>query len=435
MPIDPKININENQVIFRKDRTGHNHDGLTSALIDTTKYSMFDFVAYPIAPVGTDRRNLQENNLIAFKSQVVAAIEERVLNPQGIRLRANTITANEIAANTITATELAANIILVNNIIKSNNYIAGSAGWAINGNGNAEFSGVTVRGTVTANAGSIGSILVNSSAIYSSDYDATNGFAIHSNGFADFNEVSIRGDITATTGNIGGILSNSSTFYSSNYDGTSPDYNGTQGFILMSNGYANFTNVKIGANARIGDNLFVSNFVRINGPEASNVTVMKIRGFVNRGSANADERFTLVMESPNGDNLWELRDNGQFTYWSSTTYSDARVKTNIQDSDLGLSFINELKPKFYNLNLGENEDGVDVYKQNKTYGFIAQDVKEAYEKYTDSFDGWGLSTPSDPDSLQTISYDNFIAPITKAIQELSAKIDNLESRLQAIEGV
>ena len=34
MAIDPKININENQVIFKRDG-GHKHDGLTSSLIDS----------------------------------------------------------------------------------------------------------------------------------------------------------------------------------------------------------------------------------------------------------------------------------------------------------------------------------------------------------------------------------------------------------------
>lgn len=415
MAIDPKININENQVVFKR-QLGHTHDGLTSSLIDTTKYSMTDFVAYPIATPGSARRNFQENNFNTLKSIIVSAIEERVLNPQGIRIRANTITANEIAANTITADELAANIVLVKNIIRSNNYATGSTGWSINGNGNAEFSNVTVRGTVVANAGAVGNILISPSAIYSSGYDAGNGFSIYSNGFADFNNVNVTGRIEATSGYI------SDNFTIGN--------NVSVGSNLAVGAGAN-----IGANARIDDNLFVSNFVRINGPEPSNVTVMKIRGFVNLGDSLADNRWSLVIEGPNGTNKWEVRDDGLMQYRTQATYSDIRVKTNIEDSNLGLDFINELKPKFYNLSLGENEEGIEIYKQVKSYGFVAQDVREAYLKYTESFDGWGLSTPSDPDSLQTISYDNFIAPITKAIQELSAKIDNLESRLQAIEGV
>jgi hypothetical protein len=187
--------------------------------------------------------------------------------------------------------------------------------------------------------------------------------------------------------------------------------------------------VELGANVKIGDNLYVANFVRINGPDASNVTVTKIRGFKNLGDTDANARWSLVLEGPNGTNKWEVRDDGLMQYRTQSAYSDRRIKTNIQTSNLGLDFINSLKPRSYNLSLGENEEGIEVFKQVKTYGFVAQEVKEAYERYTESFDGWGLSVANDDESLQTVSYDNFISPLVKAIQELSAKVDELESRL------
>nr|CAK6605316.1 central tail fiber J [Klebsiella phage vB_Kpn_K6PH25C3] len=42
----------------------------------------------------------------------------------------------------------------IGNVIQSNNYIPGSKGWSIDKNGNAEFSGVTVRGHIEADSGS-----------------------------------------------------------------------------------------------------------------------------------------------------------------------------------------------------------------------------------------------------------------------------------------
>ena len=42
----------------------------------------------------------------------------------------------------------------IGNFIQSNNYVSGSRGWSINKNGNAEFSGVTVRGHIEADSGS-----------------------------------------------------------------------------------------------------------------------------------------------------------------------------------------------------------------------------------------------------------------------------------------
>jgi hypothetical protein len=262
---------------------------------------------------------------------------------------------------------------------------------------------------------------------------------------------SFSGNVSAASGDIAGINLSAGRLFS----GPNGNWaNANTGFYLDLNGYfslknqlyfnpdanggvgvATFTGAlsgasgSVGANFNIGDNLYVGNFVRINGPDASNVTVTKIRGIKNLGSTGSDGTWTLVLEGPNGTNKWEVRDDGLMQYRTQSAYSDVRIKTNIETSNLGLHFINSLKPRSYNLSLGENEDGIEIFKQVKTYGFVAQEVKETYEQYTDSFDGWGLSIAGDDNSLQTVSYDNFISPLVKAIQELSAKVDELESRL------
>lgn len=64
--------------------------------------------------------------------------------------RIGSVAVDKLLAGQIGAIE----IILANSansIIRSANYSAGSAGWAIRGNGNAEFQNVTVRGTLNAN--------------------------------------------------------------------------------------------------------------------------------------------------------------------------------------------------------------------------------------------------------------------------------------------
>lgn len=402
MAIDPKININENQVIFRGN-TGHRHDGLTSTLIDTTKYSMTDFVVYPTAPPGTARRNFQQNNLDTLSSFIVEAIERRVLNPQGIRLRANTITANEIAANTITADELAANIVLVKNIIRSNNYATGSTGWSISGSGDAEFSNVTVRGTVVADAGSIGGIIISDSAIYSSNYDTNNGFAIYSTGLADFNNINVRGHIEALTGYIG------------------------DDFEIGSN-------VLINNNATILNNLTIGNNIRINGATGDgSVSVVKIRADSADVQANS---LPLHVVSFTNQTLFRVRrdariDMGSTTDPNASVYvngtlvhgSDERFKEDIGPTKLGLDFINMLNPVEYKFKSNSNS----LYHQ----GFIAQDVKRVFKDINIESAIWQKSD----NSYEYLNYQELIAPIVKGIQELSNKIDNIEARLQAIEGV
>lgn len=52
----------------------------------------------------------------------------------------------------LSVTKLTAGSIAVGEYIQSTGYVAGSAGWRIDGDGNAEFSNVTVRGTVTGSS-------------------------------------------------------------------------------------------------------------------------------------------------------------------------------------------------------------------------------------------------------------------------------------------
>lgn len=73
-------------------------------------------------------------------------------------------------------------------LIKSSNYSAGSAGWQIEGDGDAEFNDVTVRGTIYATLGEIGNWSINSTSLYTgtedhSGYTTSSGdLTLYSNG-------------------------------------------------------------------------------------------------------------------------------------------------------------------------------------------------------------------------------------------------------------
>ena len=70
----------------------------------------------------------------------------------------------------LSVSKLTAGSIAVGQHIQSTGYVAGSAGWRINGDGTAEFSGVVVRGTVFATAGLIGGNTINSTGMQSPVY-------------------------------------------------------------------------------------------------------------------------------------------------------------------------------------------------------------------------------------------------------------------------
>ena len=72
------------------------------------------------------------------------------------------------------------------------------------------------------------------------------------------------------------------------------------------------------------------------------------------------------------------------------------------------------------------------------HGLVAQQVKTALDaEGVDTFAGWAEGL----DGIQTISREMFISPLIKAVKELSAKVDALETentaikaRLDALEG-
>ena len=118
--------------------------------------------------------------------------------------------------------------------------------------------------------------------------------------------------------------------------------------------------------------------------------------------------------------------------------SDRRQKKNIKESEIGLDFINDLKPckyrykspsefpkewKAHNPNDKEPMGGSDRYY----YGFIAQEVKESIDKHN-AFDygAWNV----EDDGRQRISREQFVVSLVKAVQELSAKVTELENKLK-----
>ena len=219
--------LSENAISFF-GAGGHKHDGVSSTLISTDKYSLFDF--NPGYRGSQSRITIQQANQSALEEWVMNLVNTKVLAPAGLdlapgllsgksirantitatELQANTITADEIAANAVTANELAANLVLVNNVIRSNNYngtIAangaitanGNAGWAITSFGSAEFANAVIRGNVTANAGSIGGWNVDSDSLYSGTKSsngnyASSGITIGSSGFISAKEFRLDAD-------------------------------------------------------------------------------------------------------------------------------------------------------------------------------------------------------------------------------------------------
>jgi len=97
--------------------------------------------------------------------------------------------------------------------------------------------------------------------------------------------------------------------------------------------------------------------------------------------------------------------------------SDKRLKENISDSDLGLAFVNALRPVSYNLKSKK-------HSAKLKYGIIAQEVQEVL-KESGNEDFAGITEKGE---YLGADYVQFIAPLIKAVQELSAKVTELENK-------
>ena len=176
--------------------------------------------------------------------------------------------------------------------------------------------------------------------------------------------------------------------------------------------------------------------------------------------------------------------NTYYDFGSSTTYwdemyadnfndqSDISIKENITGSELGLDFVNSLRPVQYNK--------IGSTKKRTRYGLIAQEVSESlgqFGKTTQDFKGLNTGsskvasyekkfekpiseivssgsynldyqneneTGSAPITQEwvdneisaskwTLSYTEFIAPLIKSVQELSAKVTQLENQISGSE--
>jgi hypothetical protein len=222
---------------------------------------------------------------------------------------------------------------------------------------------------------------------------------------------------------------------------------GVNGFIdLDGGGYINFSNDdRLSYDDTSNTYLFGSD----NSPETGNIACGDI---VAAGYVNLRTEFCRPVDDNDtylgGTNFRWIR-----VYAVNTTISssDERDKLDVTNSPLGLDFINDLRPVAYRWKVGEkkaltdekgklilDENGNKTYEIRegirKHYGLISQEVKQALDSSgVDDFAGWVQDDMSDPESHQSLSYEQFIAPLIKSVQELSAEVKLLKNKISSIE--
>jgi predicted DNA-binding ArsR family transcriptional regulator len=133
---------------------------------------------------------------------------------------------------------------------------------------------------------------------------------------------------------------------------------------------------------------------------------------------------------------------------STSGISDYRTKRNVSDSDLGLDFISKLRPVKFKWVDGENSE--EVHRKKYHYGLIAQEVKESLEVDNLHEDSSIIQSSSDSElasykkqypelaeelsnsPLLSLDYIQLVPALIKAIQDMSSKIESLETEIDLL---
>lgn len=211
---------------------------------------------------------------------------------------------------------------------------------------------------------------------------------------------------------------------------------------------AKFTNIRLlDANDSISS---VVNGMRLSGYSVNDLYSV----FYNRSVINSGNDL-----SPSANNIYSLGNNTNrwtevFAVNGTINTSDENAKTQIQPTELGLAFIKQLSPKQFKMkesgrwtdgeiidlvdekgNKVLNQDGkpIKVIKPGSQkpipgkrihQGLIAQQVKAVLDKLGIDSAMW----INDENGVQGLRYEEFIAPLIKALQDLSEQVDELKAK-------
>jgi len=140
---------------------------------------------------------------------------------------------------------------------------------------------------------------------------------------------------------------------------------------------------------------------------------------VNAASTNAALAYTMYSTGAAAYRFYVGWGGTVFaTNTTISAISDARLKENVQDIDVGLGAILALKPRKFDWKAGKGKD----IKGDR--GFIAQEFEQVFPQLVDE---WKGAAPEGEAPYKSVRQD-LIPVLVKAIQELTARVQTLETR-------
>ena len=243
---------------------------------------------------------------------------------------------------------------------------------------------------------------------------ATAGFGIGSGNLSFFNGTSAVGKLALSTGTLqmtsGAVASPSYSFIGDTDTGMSRPTANAINFVNGGSESARFDSSRrfmIGLSAA-GDGGYLS--VLSNGGEGI---------FNGIESTNAYRRYYHTVS----DGIHRFKGSANTaTITNAGAWQDASdiaYKEDIQDISYGLDAVKALRPRKYKMKGTDLGDGKGL---DQKIGFIAQEAELVVPEVVDGEDG-----------EKTLGYGQLTAVLTKAIQELSAKLEAAEARIKTLE--
>jgi trimeric autotransporter adhesin len=206
------------------------------------------------------------------------------------------------------------------------------------------------------------------------------------------------------------------------YNNTSGYYNAATGFHALHRNTTGQVNSAFGSYALVTNTtgFFNSAFGHSAGPTGSDFNNTTALGSWAKATAtNAVRIGNTAVTSIGGQVSW-------------STLSDGRFKTDLKEDVAGLEFINKLRPVSYSVDKEalnkflEIPDSVSQLlakygdKNARQNGFVAQEVEEVIKK--EGYVFHGIEAPQNEKDHYGIRYAEFVVPLVKAVQELTAKL-------------
>lgn len=215
------------------------------------------------------------------------------------------------------------------------------------------------------------------------------------------------------------------SIYESTLQGASND--GTDGILDLSAQYSDGTR-KVSLTALTSDIRLIAESNIYLEPREKILAFNGVRSIVDSFGSNgygtdSDSVNTIYYTTANGMRYMAFKPYSGTTYFAEMTTSDENLKTNIEDAgDVGLEAINKIEHKSF--------DFIDG-GYHRECGYIAQQLQEAIPYSTIAAPECDENGNQTGELLQIVDHEVLVYA-TKAIQELSKKVEELERRLQEV---